>query len=590
MATPTPKINGTRLRAAGPIDSVTGYPLWYEDHGGTRLELGLGRPDPYLPAVDPIPHPGKPLEIPGNFPGEAFYFLAEAEMDVGGNGTTGRARLILGLEAAFGGAGEPDPTARVVFARIRIRMDDLVPGAAYVVTHPYGVTDELFADDRGRVFVTDDRGVADGLFEPVVRDGRVAPFLHWASGAPAGYLGDGVTERPVIGSPFGTNFFRVEGPRIAEGGGPRDPADPSSVNVVQTDLFTVQGRIATRSGVTLDRASYSRDPAGAITLAVHATSDPGRQLALDVPHVPLVGSLITYAAHAGLDAVPTHATVVNSDDSPATRSSAPVTDLVVVSDAAWDTASGDLTVSARSSDETGVGLSAEGVGPLTGPTTVFAGVTAPPATLVVTSTAGGRGAAPVRVTGPTAAALPPIARAGADQQVASTLQVTLDGSASIGATAWTWTQTSGSPVPLASDGATATFPAQAVETLGFTLTVTGPGGTATDDVTVTVTAPPPPDQLTVDRCQYRTGRRQFRVSGTCVGQLPNVVSATYTSTSRPAATIEIPLGAAPVDITNAWSIVHTVEGHPDLAPQPGDIVHVASDHGTTTNAALAFRN
>ncbi|MGL5818571.1 MAG: hypothetical protein ACRCYR_13470, partial [Phycicoccus sp.] len=114
--------------------------MWYADAGGTRLALGVD-PDPMTPAVGELPNPGAPVSFPDNYPDEAFYFAAEAAMAVGGAGVVGRARLVFALEAAFGGPGTPDPSARIVFARIRVRIDDVVPGATYVVTHPHGVTD-----------------------------------------------------------------------------------------------------------------------------------------------------------------------------------------------------------------------------------------------------------------------------------------------------------------------------------------------------------------------------------------------------------------------------------------------------------------
>ena len=54
-------------------------------------------------------------------------------------------------------------------------------------------------------------------------------------------MGDPAVEHAVVGSPTGDNFFRVEGPDI---GGP-------GVDVIETDLFTVQGRIA-RPRATVD--------------------------------------------------------------------------------------------------------------------------------------------------------------------------------------------------------------------------------------------------------------------------------------------------------------------------------------------------
>jgi hypothetical protein len=129
------KDNSNRLKAAGPIDPDNGFPLWFEDEKGVRLELGINRdflnPDPLLPAIGDLQNPADSLKFPDNFPDESFYFLAEAELQVDGNGRAGRARVILALEAAFGGTGDPQEGLNVVFARIRVRMDNLIPGTQY---------------------------------------------------------------------------------------------------------------------------------------------------------------------------------------------------------------------------------------------------------------------------------------------------------------------------------------------------------------------------------------------------------------------------------------------------------------------------
>ncbi len=101
----------------------------------------------------------------------------------------------------------------------------------------------------------------------------------------------------------------------------------------------------------------------------------------------------------------------------------------------------------------------------------------------------------VTVLGPPNA--PPTADAGADQEVAAGVVVTLDGSASRdtddGIATYAWAQMDGPTVMLdGADTATATFTAPGASTsLTFTLTVTdGDGSSDTDDVIVTVTAPP----------------------------------------------------------------------------------------------------
>ncbi|MCA1482010.1 hypothetical protein, partial [Bradyrhizobium sp. NBAIM08] len=115
-------------------------------------------------------------------PEEAFYFLAEARMVTGGGVRTGRARVVLALEAAWGGTGSVADGQQVVFARLRVRVDRGVPFGLYRFTHPYGQTDFLPADDDGRVFVTEDIGVAPLQFDGALQ-GHVAPFLRWTSGA-----------------------------------------------------------------------------------------------------------------------------------------------------------------------------------------------------------------------------------------------------------------------------------------------------------------------------------------------------------------------------------------------------------------------
>jgi len=100
-------------------------------------------------------------------------------------------------------------------------------GAVYTFTHPYGV-DVLPADDLGSVNVTNDAGTA-GFTGPLA--GPVGPFLVWDASPPApppDTIGTPAVTHRVTGSPCGTNFFRVDGPGLPQGG-------------VQTDLFSVAG-------------------------------------------------------------------------------------------------------------------------------------------------------------------------------------------------------------------------------------------------------------------------------------------------------------------------------------------------------------
>lgn len=237
--------NPQRLASVGPINAGHGFPDWFGDSNGLKLEI-VTNPDPLAPAIGEFQRPGDPVVYPTNFPEEAFYYMAEARLEVGGNGVVGRARVIMAIEAAFGGDGAPEygasmvPPAHVgvVFARFRVRIDDLIPGAEYLVRHPYGETIPLEADEGGRIAHTCDLGLAEGNMGRVLVTGEIAPFLRWTAGAPANYIGDGVSERQVTGGPF-RNHVEIEGPRIGLGS-----VNAVGPDLVRTDLFTIQGRLA----------------------------------------------------------------------------------------------------------------------------------------------------------------------------------------------------------------------------------------------------------------------------------------------------------------------------------------------------------
>lgn len=216
------------LQSLGPINNATGFPTTATDRNGRSLQLCL---DSATLCLSTLPNPDAPASVPGNFPDEAFWWSAEALVAMP-NGED--ARLTLALEAAFGGTGTIDNGNQNMFGRIRVRADDLTPGATYTFTHPYGVTTAT-ADDRGRVFDTVDIGCLDSCVERAyssVTNTNVGPFLRWdntAPAPPAGYIGDPTIEHRITGSPFSTNYFRVQGPGGLD---------------VRTDLFSVSGKLA----------------------------------------------------------------------------------------------------------------------------------------------------------------------------------------------------------------------------------------------------------------------------------------------------------------------------------------------------------
>lgn len=221
-------------RQAGPVDLRHGFPLWYEDEAGARLTLCL---DATGLCISEPPDPTQPPSVTDaslNFPEEAFWWYAEAEIDRPQRGA--RMRLILAKEATFL-EEQPAVGQQIVFDRVRVRANRLVPGETYVVTHPFGV-ETLTADEDGEIDFTSDIGCAllpcDFRFALA---GAVREFLRWdptvPPAAPTGHLGDPRVPHRVVGSPTGQNFFRVVGLSV---GGPGSDS-------VETDLFHVSGKL-----------------------------------------------------------------------------------------------------------------------------------------------------------------------------------------------------------------------------------------------------------------------------------------------------------------------------------------------------------
>jgi hypothetical protein len=387
----------------------------------------------------------------------------------------------------------------MVFGRIRIRF--AAPGGQrFRITHPYGV-DDVVSDDKKGVFVTEDTGAAAGAFGQAL-NGRVGPFLKWdpavAPAAPAGYIGDGVTPHKIAGSPYNTNFVRIE---------QLDPATGAVIGQVGfSDLFTLQGRQATNAGVDVDRATYSVGADGTGMLEVYATSEPGQ--AIEVANSAALGFRGTRlrgdsAGHYyGRFPITNPITpgqsieVINASDRPPTHKTKALTDIVRFSKLRYDSDTRTLTVEAGSSDKDTISppdLTVQGFGPLAN--SPFTGVNAPPASITVTSSAGG--SATAVPTGSGAFFLPaaPVAAATADTPAVLGALVKLDGTGSTGEIdSYGWQQVSGPAVTLTgADTASASFTPTDIGTYAFTLTVTGPGGqgvptTVTIDV-INQTAP-----------------------------------------------------------------------------------------------------
>ncbi|MFJ4345165.1 hypothetical protein [Pseudomonas sp. NPDC089401] len=354
----------------GPYSLANGhFAGWYQDSHGRALDLCLtkavssrvaGAPGAPAYMCTLLPTPGvfddtQPIAFPSNFPDEAFWFTADAAIVDAARGID----LSYGtaIEAAFA-AEEPAEGDQVSFARVRIRVD--VPTAGtYVVTHPYGV--EVFdvpAGGRRAINMTRDIGIAGaGDFSGALK-GDVGPFLRSINGpyteGNERFIGDPNLDERVTGSPFNTNFVRIEGPNGLD---------------LRTELFSISGKL---SDVALPtplmplRTTYSRHNENGNLRAqqdvfLMAPPPPATvKLTSQTPNLSLTeanGTGTWYAQSALNPTLPAILTL-QADNSVAiptsslTTANLPLTDLVTITRAEFSLASGQLTLVASSSDET----------------------------------------------------------------------------------------------------------------------------------------------------------------------------------------------------------------------------------------------
>ncbi|MBI2906510.1 MAG: hypothetical protein HYX92_02510, partial [Chloroflexi bacterium] len=190
------------LQLVGPVDPADGFPRWYRDTTGLTLEKCLDNNGfcLFVPAID-LPNPAAPVSFPGNYPGEIFWWTAEAPL--GGAGQPVDALLVLAMEGAFVSGDTAVPGEQMTFGRVRIRADLPAPGR-YTFTYPFGAkTYDVASVDVGReVFATEDIGCFPVPQAGVFCDfnlalvSNIGPFLVWDNvGADPPELRDPVTGR-----------------------------------------------------------------------------------------------------------------------------------------------------------------------------------------------------------------------------------------------------------------------------------------------------------------------------------------------------------------------------------------------------------
>jgi hypothetical protein len=456
-----------------------------------------------------LPNPALPMVFPTNYADEQFYFHVAG----GGAGAAGAQVLYEhALEAAFVN-GAPAAGEQMVFSRFRLRVTGLTNGATYTVTHPYGTATFVAGVDGlpGEINVTNDIGTVAGGFN-LALGGNVGPFLvplGYVAGLPGSFISDAVTEGPIQGSPFGTNFLRIDGPGL----GAAFPANAVSATRVQWNNFALQGQLAAAGGVGVTAAHVAKQATPAENMVdVWGVADSGVSLQASVPGVAGVpmkeigttGKYFGRVPFAGA-VTPASVTVTNlTDVPPRSATKTGITDLVTINSATYITGN-NLYVTANSSDKVGnpaltataagypaVTLISSGAGVASGSIILAAGAV-PPETVTVTSAGGGTATLPVLVEAPT----PVFANAGADQSVAAGVAVSLSAAASSGPiTTYAWSQVSGPAITLTgANTASASFTAPNLLTasvITLSLRVGGAfGQTSTDTVVINVAAVPP---------------------------------------------------------------------------------------------------
>ncbi|NUT77910.1 cadherin-like domain-containing protein [Pseudomonas sp. C1C7] len=439
----------------GPYTLSTGrFPMWYQDFNNVKLELCLskttssrapGTPDApgymcTIPAEGGF-NPAEPIVFPNNWPGESFWFTADASV---GDRTFGIEQYVAALEAVAG-EGEIIDGEQHNFARIRIRA--AVPAAGmYTVRHPYGTKVYVVATPgRRAINDTSDIGIAPLNYSGALQ-GAIGPYLYSAS-APNSLTNEAGTEiaryftetnpetglqEKFVGDPNIAEQVRGS-PVLDDQGNPQNYIEISGpAGTLRTNLFSISGKIyddRTQTPVEVERVTYQRDSNGSLveifadSFRTNSTTQAVTPAASTVCYrttLTLTGTppgpclpganLLTdnngyFHTHFATAGAPPSVVVLTASElggaNKATSVSRTPVDVVKVSTARYDPTNHRLTITATSSDKVvNPGLVAQGYGPLpVSGTLVVNDVAQPPESVTVKSAAGGSDSEPVTVAG-----------------------------------------------------------------------------------------------------------------------------------------------------------------------------------------------
>jgi hypothetical protein len=350
-----------KLLDHGPSDAVITFPQWYRDTEG--LALGLCRST----SAFCFPLAANPAGFPGNIGDEAFYSLVEFKNTA--TGSDFQYRYLGALEASYLPGPTPKRGDETVFARIRItfNFNDVNKNGTYTITHPFGVhtfenvqatTKTNLIGSQAANFFTVDVPLGTG-FDGAL-EGPLGPFIQWdmdlplVSGAEE-FVGDPTIPHTFTGSPFGTNFIRIQGPVGSN-------LDGLGNDFIEESLGSVLGQKWTApiaQALKVD-AAYKVRKAGTNGVDVWATSTPNQRLIVTGEGMPslqlfpagvVAGKYHGHIEYPSTQAVPPQITVTNLSSNPVNSVSTGLEDGVEISQASFDTATRQILVVAHSSDE-----------------------------------------------------------------------------------------------------------------------------------------------------------------------------------------------------------------------------------------------
>lgn len=363
----------------GPSDPTLTWPQWYRDTNGLALGICSSQelsPNPAAAGSTMcFPPDPDPTGFVGNIGPETFYNMVEFREKA--TGSDFKFRYVAGLEASYLPLGVPVHGTEFVFARVRIALNfnDSNKNGTYTVTHPFGV--EVFNNVQATnnqnlfgahaaVFFTADVPLGPAMNFDGAIGGALGPFIQWDVLEPGesltvngtSFVGDPNYAHTFTGSPYGTNYIRIQGPTGSN-------LDGLGNDFIQLNVANVLGQIwgaPIAQPLNINEAYKTRSAGvgGKNAIDVWATSSPNQKLILTGTGMPSLqmfpdgvvpGKYHGHIEYPSNQAIPASVTVTNVDSTPIVSQSTALKDGVEISVATFNTNTGDITVVATSTDQ-----------------------------------------------------------------------------------------------------------------------------------------------------------------------------------------------------------------------------------------------